>query len=141
MVHISDEGMFDAPLEKIWRFLNDDSPTTHQHSSLKFSKVLEQNDKGMTAEVDIMRPGEPSRKEIWKMSFNPPKGFSLEITSGPMKGTKHSHTYTPMGNKTKVVVEGEFVAQGMDDASLKKAVLGMFEQVFNEDSTALKNYK
>jgi hypothetical protein len=75
------------------------------------------------------------------MSFNPPKGFSLEITSGPMKGTKHSHTYTPMGNKTKVVVEGEFVAQGMDDASLKKAVLGMFEQVFNEDSAALKNYK
>jgi len=139
MVHVSDEGTFDAPVEKIWRFLNDDN--SHQHSSLKFSKVLEQTDKGMTAEVDIMRPGEPSHKETWKMSFNPPKGFSLEITSGPMKGTKHSHTYTPMGNKTKVVVEGEFVAQGMDDASLKKAVLGMFEQVFNEDSAALKNYK
>ena len=131
--------MFDAPLEKIWRFLNDDN--SHQHSSLKFSKVLEQTDKGMTAEVDVKRPGEPSHKETWKMSFNPPNGFSLEITSGPMKGTKHSHTYTPMGNKTKVVVEGEFVAQGMDDASLKKAVLGMFEQVFNEDSAALKNYK
>ncbi len=139
MVHVSDEGMFDAPVEKIWRFLNDDN--SHQHSSLKFSKVLEQNDKGMTTEVDIMRPGEPSHKETWKMSFNPPKGFSLEITSGPMKGTKHSHTYTPMGNKTKVVVEGEFVAQGMDDASLKKAVLGMFEQVFNEDSASLKNFK
>jgi len=139
MVHVSDEGMFDAPVEKIWRFLNDDN--SHQHSSLKFSKVLEQTDKGMTAEVDVMRPGEPSHKETWKMSFNPPKGFSLEITSGPMKGTKHSHTYTPMGNKTKVVVEGEIVAQGMDDASLKKAVLGMFEQVFNEDSAALKNYK
>jgi ligand-binding SRPBCC domain-containing protein len=139
MVHVSDEGMFDAPVEKIWRFLNDDN--SHQHSSLKFSKVLEQTDKGMTAEVDVMRPGEPSHKETWKMSFNPPKGFSLEITSGPMKGTKHSHTYTPMGNKTKVVVEGEFVAQGMDDAALKKAVLGMFEQVFNEDSAALKNYK
>jgi len=131
--------MFDAPVEKIWRFLNDDN--SHQHSSLKFSKVLEQTDKGMTAEVDIMRPGEASHKETWKMSFNPPKGFSLEITSGPMKGTKHTHTYTPMGNKTKVVVEGEFVAQGMDDASLKKAVLGMFEQVFNEDSAGLKNFK
>jgi len=139
MVHVSDEGMFDAPVEKIWRFLNDDN--SHQHSSLKFSKVLEQTDKGMTAEVDINRPGESSHKEIWKMTFNPPKGFNLEITSGPMKGTKHSHTYTPMGNKTKVVVEGEFVAQGMDDASLKKAVLGMFEEVFNEDSAALKNYK
>ena len=131
--------MFDAPLEKIWRFLNDDS--SHKHSSLKFSKVLEQTDKGMTSEVEVKNPDGSWRKETWKLSFNPPKGFSMEMVSGPMKGTKHSHTYTAMGNKTKVVVEGEFVAQGMDDASLKKAALGMFEQVFNEDSAALKNYK
>ncbi len=141
MVHVSDEGMFDAPLEKIWRFLNDENPTTHQHSSVKFSKVLEQNDKGMTSEVEVKNPDGSWRKETWKFGFNPPKGFSLEITGGPMKGTKHSHTYTPMGNKTKVVVEGEFVAQGMDDATLKKAALGMLEQVFNEDTANLKNYK
>jgi hypothetical protein len=78
---------------------------------------------------------------MWKMSFNPPKGFSLEITSGPMKGTKHSHTYTPMGDKTKVTVEGEFVAQGMDEATVKKAALTMLEQVFNEDAANLKRYK
>jgi len=131
--------MFDAPLEKIWRFLNDDN--SHKHSSVKFSKVLEQNDKGMTSEVEVKSSDGSWRKETWKLSFNPPKGFSMEMLSGPMKGTKHSHTYTPMGNKTKVVVEGEFVAQGMDDASLKKTALGMFEQVFNEDSAALKNYK
>ncbi|MGA2626979.1 MAG: SRPBCC family protein [Candidatus Bathyarchaeia archaeon] len=139
MVHVSDEGTFDAPLEKIWRFLNDDN--SHKHSSLKFSKVLEQTDKGMTSEVEVKNPDGSWRKETWKLTFNPPKGFSMEMVSGPMKGTKHSHTYTAMGNKTKVVVEGEFVAQGMDDASLKKAALGMFEQVFNEDSAALKNYK
>jgi len=139
MVHVSDEGTFDAPLEKIWRFLNDDN--SHKHSSLKFSKVLEQTDKGMTSEVEVKNPDGSWRKETWKLTFNPPKGFRMEMVSGPMKGTKHSHTYTAMGNKTKVVVEGEFVAQGMDDASLKKAALGMFEQVFNEDSAALKNYK
>jgi hypothetical protein len=78
---------------------------------------------------------------MWKMGFNPPKGFSLEITSGPMKGTKHTHTYTPMGNKTQVVVEGEFIAQGMDDASLKKAALGYLEQIFNEDGANLRKFK
>jgi hypothetical protein len=46
-----------------------------------------------------------------------------------------------MGNKTKVLVEGDFTAQGMDDAATKKAVLGMFEMVFNEDNANLKNYK
>jgi hypothetical protein len=46
-----------------------------------------------------------------------------------------------MGAKTKVVVEGEFVGQGMDDAALKKAAMAMFEQVFNEDTALLKNFK
>jgi len=131
--------MFDATLEKIWRFLNDEN--SHHHSSVKFSKVLEQTDKGMTSEVEVKNPDGSWRTDIWKMSFNPTKGFSMEMVSGPMKGTKHTHTYTPMGNKTKVVVEGEFVAQGMDDASLKKAALGFFELNFNEDTEALKNYK
>jgi hypothetical protein len=65
------------------------------------SKVLEQSEKGMTAEFDVKNPDGSWQKEMWKMSFNPPKGFSLEITSGPMKGTKHSHTYTPMVTKRR----------------------------------------
>jgi hypothetical protein len=65
----------------------------------------------------------------------------MEFLSGPIKGSKHTHTYTPMGNKTKVVVEGEFVAQGVDDATMRKNALGMLEQLFNEDSANLRNYK
>jgi len=139
MVHVTDEGEFDAPLEKIWRFLNDDKG--HQHSGMKMAKVLEQSDKGMTSEVDVKNPDGSWRKEVWKFSFIPPQGFSLEVTSGPMKGTKHTHTYTAAGNKTKVRVEGEFFAQGMDDAALRKAALAMFEQVFSEDTEHLKNFK
>jgi ligand-binding SRPBCC domain-containing protein len=139
MVHVTDDGVFDAPLEKIWRFLNDENG--HQHSSVKFSRVIEQSDKGMTSEVEVKNPDGSWRKETWEMRFNPPTGFSTEVTSGPMKGTKHRHAYTPMGDKTKVVVEGEFIAQGMDDAALKRAALTMFEQVFNEDIAHLKNYK
>ena len=139
MVHVMDDGVFDEPIDKIWRFLNDDKG--HQHSMVKTSKVMEQSDKGMTAEVEVKNPDGSWRKEVWKMSFNPPTGFGIEVTSGPMKGTKHKHTYTPMGAKTKVVVEGDFVAQGMDDAALKRAAMALFEQVFNEDIAHLKNFK
>jgi len=138
MVHVTDEGVFDFPIEKIWRYLNDEKG--HKHSSLKMSRAIEQSEKGMTAEFEVKNPDGSWRKEMWKMTFNPPQGFTLEITSGPMKGTRHTHTYTPMGNKTKVLVEGEFVAQGMDDATLKKAALTMFEQVFNEDAANLRNF-
>jgi ligand-binding SRPBCC domain-containing protein len=139
MVHVTDDGIFDEPLDKIWRFLGDDKG--HQHSMVKTAKVIEQSDRGMTSEVEVKNPDGSWRKETWQMSFNPPTDFSIEVTSGPMKGTKHKHTYTRMGDKTKVVVEGEFVAQGLDDAAVRRAALAMFEQVFNEDVAHLKNFR
>ena len=139
MVHVTDDGVFDAPLEKVWKYLNDDKG--HEHSAVKFTKVIEQSDKGMTVELEMKHPDGSSHMETWKMTMNPPKGHTTEVLSGPMKGSKNTHTYTPMGNKTKVTVEGEYYAQGMDDAATKKAVLAMYEMVFNEDNTNLKNYK
>jgi len=139
LVHVKDEGVFDEPLEKIWRFLN--AEQGHDHNGVRFSKVIEQSDKGMTTEVEVKAPDGSWAKETWKFDMNPPTGFNMEITSGPMKGTKHTHTYTAMGNKTKVVVEGEFVRQGVDDASMKKGALGMLEQLFNEDTANLKKFK
>ena len=139
MVHVSDDGVFDAPLEKVWKYINDDNG--HAHSAIKFTKVLEQSDRGMTVELEVKNADGSSHSETWKMSMNPPKGHSTEVLSGPMKGSRNTHTYTPMGNKTKVMVEGDFYAQGMDDASTKKAVLAMFEMVFNEDNANLKTYK
>ena len=139
MVHLTDDGVFDAPVEKIWRFLQD--TTAHQHGSVRIAKVLEQSDKGMTAEFETKNPDGSWAKAIVKMAFNPPKGHTMEWTTGPRKGTKQTHTYAPMGEKTKVLVEGEFHVEGLDDAATKKAVLGYLESVFNEDNALLRNYK
>jgi hypothetical protein len=59
---------------------------------------------------------------------------------GPTKGTKQTHTYVPMGNKTKVIVAGDFHRQGASDEETRKGALAYFEQVFNEDSAALKDF-
>jgi len=58
-----------------------------------------------------------------------------------MTGTKHTHTYTPMGEKTKVEVAGEFKIQGLDEQATRKAVLAQLEQLFNEDNASLRQYK
>jgi len=139
MVHIKDDGVFDAPIEKIWRYINDDH--AHSHSAVKVTGMRDQSEKGLTLDLEVKEPSGNKHTESWKIAMNPPKSMSTEVVAGPMKGTKHTHTYTPMGSKTKVEVEGEFVAQGMDDATLRKAVLGMFEIVFNEDNANLKNFK
>jgi len=139
MVHIKDDGVFDAPVEKIWRYINDEH--AHSHSAVKVAGMRDQSANGLTLDLEVKNPDGSKHTESWKITMSPPKLMSTEVLSGPMKGSKHTHTYTPMGEKTKVEVEGEFVAQGMDEASTKKAVLGMFEMVFNEDNANLKKFK
>jgi len=139
MVHLKDEGVFDAPIDKIWKFLQ--SNDEHEHKSVKMSKVVERTEKGMTMEAELKNPDGTTMMETIKFTYDPPKGFTMEFIGGRMKGTKHTHTYTPMGNKTKVVVEGEFYGQGMDDNAVRKAALARLAEVFDEDSAALRNFK
>jgi len=140
MVYLKDEGVFDAPLEKIWRFLQDDN-ADHEHRSVRFSKVLEKSAKVMVVEMDSVSPDGKAFKQTAKFTFNPPKGFDMEFLSGPMTGTKHTHTYTPMGTQTKVEVVGDFKIQGLDEQATRKAVLAQLEQLFDEDNSALRKYK
>ena len=141
MVYLKDEGVFDVPVEKIWRFLNDDT-ADHTHRSVRFTKVLEKSGNQTIVEMEAKSPdGKSTFKQTAKLTFNPPKGFDMEFLSGPLIGTKHTHTYTPMGNRTKVEVAGEFKVQGLDDQATKKAALALLEEFFNEDNAALKKYK
>ena len=140
MVYLKDEGVFDAPVDKIWRFLQDDD-ADHEHRSVKSSKVLERSDKQMVVEMESTAPDGKTFKQTAKFTFNPPKGFDMEFLSGPMTGTKHTHTYTPMGSKTKVEVAGDFKIQGLDEQATRKAVLAQLNELFDEDNASLKQYK
>ena len=140
MVKVWDDGIYDAPLEKVWKYVNDNM--MHQHRAFKVSKVVEQKGNMLTIESDVSNPGgKGTHKETWKWVFNPPKGFDMEYLAGPWKGSRHTHTYTPMGTRTKVELAGDFKIQGMDDAGTKKAVLAYFNEVFTEDTAALAKYK
>ncbi|HUK50127.1 MAG TPA: SRPBCC family protein [Terriglobales bacterium] len=138
MVHVKDDGVFDAPVDKVWQLLNDQN---HHHRSVKSSKVVEQSGKGMTIDAERVASDGSTRMETIKFTFDPPKGFTMEWLSGNMKGSRQTHRYTPMGSKTKVDVEGDILVQGMDDNAVRKAALAMLAEVFEEDSAALKNLK
>jgi len=141
MVHIRDDGVFDAPLEKIWRYMNA-GEQDHQHRSSRITKVLEQKGNTMVLEAEVRNAtGSGTHKETWKFIMNPPKSWDTEYLSGPMKGTKHTHTYTSIGDKTKVEVAGDFRVEGFDEAATRKAILAYLEEVFNEDNAALKRFK
>ncbi len=142
MTHVKDDGMFEAPMDKIWKFLNDQTPGVHNHKAMRGMKTLKQEGNSITQEWELLNPdGKTTRKETWRMTLNPPHGFELESLAGASKGTKYTHKYTSMGNRTKVEVEGEFHFQGMDDAGTRMAALGFLSQVFDEDTASLRKYK
>ncbi len=142
MVHVKDDGVYEAPIDKIWKYLQDETPGVHNHRSILGAKTLEEKGNSVTQEWEMRNPdGKTSRKETWRLTFNPPTGFEMESLAGMSKGTRYSHKYTPMGGKTRVEVEGEFKVQGMDEAATRKAALGMLSEVFDEDTRSLQKYK
>ena len=141
MVHVKDEGEFDAPIDRIWKFLQDNSVGAHNHKAVKSVKTIAQEGKSVTQEVELYNPdGTSTHLETWKLTFNPPHGFEMEVVAGPTKGTKYTHRYTSMGSRTRVEVEGEFQVQGMDDAAIRKMALSMLAMVFDEDRSSLAHY-
>jgi carbon monoxide dehydrogenase subunit G len=142
MAHVKDDGVYEAPLDKIWKFLQDQTPGVHNHKAIRGMKSIEEKGNSMTTEMEFVNPdGKSTRKETWRFTYNPPMGFEMESLSGASKGTKYSHRYTSMGDRTRVEVEGEFHFEGMDDASTRTTALGFLSQVFEEDSTSLRKYK
>ena len=140
MVFIRDEGVFDAPIDKVWKFLGDMSGT-HRHEMIQSMTPIDTKGNVTTFNVKTKRPDGKSYTEVWRMTNFPPEGFMVETLEGPAKGSTNTHTYIPQGNQTKVIVSGEFVLEGQDEATTRKMTLEYLNNVFNEDSTHLKTYK
>src|SRR5439155_25416900 len=104
MVYVRGDGMFDASIEQIWKYVQD--AERHHHRSILSQKVLEQ--KGNTVKIRAELAGPQGKaEEIWQMRMDPPFGFELQVLEGPSKGSKQTHAYVPMGNNTKVIVVGD----------------------------------
>lgn len=144
MVKYSSDGTFDAPLEKVWKLLQEEHTPqriTSVHKSIQKVKVLEDKGNVRVQESTQLGPdGKPFTQKL-RFTYKPPQGFDMEWLSGPLAGSKCTHTYTPQGAKTRVVVAGEFKGAGMDDTMTQKVVDEAMTTAFNEDSAALKKMK
>lgn len=140
MVFIRDDGIFDAPIDKIWKLLGDMSGT-HHHESITEMVPVDTKGNVTTFNVKTKRPDGKTYTEVWRMTMFAPDGFLSETLEGPAKGSKNTHTYIPMGNKTKVVVTGDFRLEGMDDETTRKMTLDYLNNVFNEDNKHIQTVK
>jgi len=137
MVLVKDEGShFDAPISTVWEFLQGEMhgqahvSTRDQHVKPVSENVvvlsMEQNMNGQWVKV------------VNRITALPPLGVVIEVLEGPMAGTKMVNVYTPKGNRTGIDVYGEFTSPHIPAAQLESAVRANLQQVFDEDSAAIK---
>ncbi len=141
MVFIVDEGsVFDAPTEKIWRYLQTAEDDEHIHRSM-MNVQMEMEGEQPVLSFETEGPGGMKANNKLKMTMFPPVGFLLEYTEGPLTGSKVMQYYIPMGNRTGVTVAGDYVSKMMPEGQLKSVVIAQLEQAFNEDQANLQKFK
>ena len=137
MVYVIDEGgVFDAPMDKIWKYLQSGE---HQHTSMKvLNREVSGNSVVITSERNMM--GKTVRVKV-KNTLYPPFGMVQEHLEGPTAGSRAFLYYTPKANRTGVTVVGDYVMAGMDEKGTRNAILGQLQTVFDEDNANLGKMK
>jgi hypothetical protein len=137
MVHIKDEGShFEAPVDVVWKYVQNADLHNETHKSRNFSmKPLSENSMELAWEQEM--PG-GWQKIKTRTTMLPPVGLAIEMLEGPMEGSKFFNIYTPAGKSTGITVIGEFSSKTIPSNQLEPVVRGFLDQVFSEDSAAIK---
>lgn len=146
MVFVEDrEGVFDAPIDKVWKLAKahfTDGSKIHPRAKNLVTSML--NEHSFTNSWDEEINGQSTNIKAKGTVFYP-LGIAFEVIEGPFAGSTYFTYYTPRAdNKTNVVVAGEFISKSIDptvgdDEKLRSIVLSTFDKVFEEDAAYLKN--
>jgi hypothetical protein len=146
MVFIEDrEGVFDAPIDKVWRLAQahaTEGPKIHPGAKNVVTEMLSENTfvNGWDQEME----GQTVRIRVKGTIFYP-LGVAFEVMEGPFAGSTYFVYYIPReDNKTNVVAVGDFRSAPVDptvgdDERLRSMVLSTLEKVFEEDSAYMRN--
>lgn len=137
-VHYKRDGIatFDAKIDEIFNYMSEGD---HEHVAFKSHHLVGVSGNVVTLDAEIYNPDGSTFKTTITHKLNPPKGVETTMNGGAFNGARFVHSYTPMGDKTKVDLEGDFPAfPGMSEAEELKMIDGFFTTVFAEDTATLK---
>jgi hypothetical protein len=138
MVHYKKNNIttFDVTIEEVFNYMKEGN---HKHQAFKSHQLINSKDDQVIVEAEIYNPDGSTFKTRITHKFNLPKGIETTMEGGAFSGAKFTHSYTAMGNKTRVDLEGDFPAfPGMPEADELAMIDGFFTKVFAEDTATLK---
>ncbi|HXQ92621.1 MAG TPA: SRPBCC family protein [Nitrososphaerales archaeon] len=138
-IHYKSDGIFNVPVEKVWKYM---PAADHQHSAFKTYNVVEQAGNQVTVKAEIYNKDRTTQTSTFKYTMSPPKQMNTTIIGGAMDGATFTHTYTPLGEKTRVDLEGDFKPiPGVNKEEQLKSIDAFFTTAFNEDNANLQKMK
>jgi len=130
---------FEAPVEKVFRYM---SAGDHPHQGFKSHRLLGQTGNVVTLAAEVFQPDGSTFTTHISHKLDPPRGIETRMAGGPFDGARFTHSYTAIGGKTKVDLEGAFPAlPGMTEADVQQMIDGFFTRVFAEDTETLRTWK
>jgi heme-degrading monooxygenase HmoA len=139
-VHYKKEGIatFDATPDKLFQYM---SAGGHQHAAFKSHRLDGISDGVVTVSAEVYNPDGSTFETTIEHRLDPPNGIETRMSGGPFDGATFVHTYTPLGDRTKVDLEGDFPAlPGMSEADELAMIDGFFSAVFDEDTATLRTW-
>jgi uncharacterized protein YndB with AHSA1/START domain len=142
MAHYASTGTFQAPIEKVWRLIDEHTPATtpHIHEGFLGYRVVERKGNAEVREVEAVGPdGKPFTYRA-RFTAERPRSLTIDWLTGPLAGSI-LHTYVPDGATTRVHVAGDVRVNGMPDAAAEKMFGEFLDHAFDEDAAWLKQMK
>ena len=127
---------FDVTPETVLRYM---SAGNHPHAAFKSHRLVGVSANVVTVDAEIYNPDGSTFKTTITHRLNPPSGVETTMLGGPFDGARFVHSYTALGDATKVDLAGDFPAfPGMSEADELAMIDGFFSTAFAEDTATLR---
>jgi hypothetical protein len=117
------------------------SSGNHPHAAFKSHTLVGVSDNVVTVVAEIYNPDGSTFETTIENRLDPPKQVETRMIGGAFDGARFTQSYTPMGDQTKLDVEGDFPEMpGMAEADELKMIDDFFTMVFAEDTVTLRTW-
>jgi heme-degrading monooxygenase HmoA len=137
-VHYERDGVatFEVPVERIFEYMREGN---HPHKAFKSHRLVGVNGNVVTVAVEAYNPDGSTTAMTVEHRLAPPKGIVTTMTGGHLDGARFTHSYTPLGNQTKIDLEGDFPAlPAMSETEELAMIDGFFTTIFGEDAETIR---
>jgi len=129
---------FDVPVEQVFAYM---SAGDHPHQAFKSHRLVSVAENVVTVAVEAFNPDGSTAKMTVEHRLDPPNGIVTTMIGGHFDGARFTHSYTPLGDRTKVDLAGDFPAlPGMSEADELAMIDGFFTTIFGEDAETLRTW-